>query len=106
MIDLRKIENWERVDDNEFKVNSLRQILDPYTFLDKDWCGRYWVFRILTMSHGNWFLEITLHDVESGKINPGYFDLFIQEFLDGTNMQNRKAAITKAYNIAKAVGLV
>jgi len=58
------------------------------------------------MSHGNWFLEIALYDVEAGKISDRNFDFFVQEFHDGTNSQNRKAAMTKAYNIANAVGLV
>lgn len=105
MKDLRKIENWDIVSAKEYRM-SLRQIFQPFDRHDNRWCGYRWYFVIQSFNNSTWFLGVELGDVEYGTLQPGEnITLLWEEFHSSTNSQNQKAAMRKAYNIAKAMEL-
>ena len=106
MKDLRRIENWVTTGEKEYGA-SLKQIFQPFDRDDDRWCGYRWYFDIQSFNNSTWFLGIELGEVEDGVLKPGEnIALLSEEFRSGTNSQNQKAAMRKAYNIAKAMELV
>jgi len=105
MTDLRKIENWEFFGLNEFGT-SLKQIFQPFNRDDDRYCGHKWYFVIKSFNNRTWFLNIDLRDVRDGVTYGEDMPLLSEEFRSYSYGLNRKAAMRKAYNIAKAMELV
>ena len=106
MTDIRKIGNWEKIDEDEYQV-SFSHVYYPIVSrgIDKHWYGYEWIFKISTLTHGSWFLEVFVVKVYGGLKGIDIVNVLAEEFYSDTNIKSRKAAMRKAYNIAKALGL-
>lgn len=105
MIDLKEIENWERIGWQVFYI-SLKQISQPFGRDDDQWCGYRWFFVVQTLNNKTWLLNIVLRSVQDGIPEKENISLLTEEFHFNTSSKNRKSAMRKAHNIVKSMGLV